>query len=753
MRKVEKICIFSFIGVMVASLVAVPLGSYISYNNYLNEANANKPSTPVKVPKPVLQSIEAKLVEGKKFYANNLARVVNADVVVTAHYLTDGVESSEVIDPEKYTVSVPTDFALAGGDITVTFGGKSAKIPVTLIKVVAESIIVSKQPYKIKYQQGSTFNGEGMEIIVVYNDGSKKVLSEDQYTYDTSKVLSLDDKKVTVTYNDGENNKTVDVKIEVVATLNDGKITSIEIPGNSYVEVGQNLKDAAVDVLGLYESGNRKHLQKSEYSIVAANENARLGKSYSVEVKYNETIKTNASLIVRNHLEGENGKIVGGKANAETEYLFENGSLIEQDHKVSFAGGFSQSVLNGKEASVAFNVESYTDNLANITMRCGNSYLVKENNQYYMKPLQINSILDMTINGKIVEISDDVLLKGCGPSLTDNAYAPLYGVYYEFTFEGIQLSAGDNEIKISFKNSTLGEKNCWNESPSSMNIDYLNIDTLGSKISENAKIKSIAFSKEPDIKFGTQISTLELPIVATLDNNQKVLLDKNQYSVSLVGGEAGLDYVAIGSYKLKVTLKDNASISIEKDFEIGPLKIEAEDATLTGKRVTTASENEYILKNGEYIPNDVVSYVKGMDYGTTHFKDSDGGLASLSFTFNAVQGKYSLKVRLDNAYYFEDGTDAAGKYYTKDLDLTQVLRIKVNGTYVNMNNVVLPGIKGTSSADHLWMYFYEEVLADFDLQTGTNTVVIEGNENSTLRNRWGEIPVPRFDWIELNQGK
>ena len=43
-NKIKKICIFSFVGVVCASLIAVPLSSYIVYNNNLNNNSAQSSS-------------------------------------------------------------------------------------------------------------------------------------------------------------------------------------------------------------------------------------------------------------------------------------------------------------------------------------------------------------------------------------------------------------------------------------------------------------------------------------------------------------------------------------------------------------------------------------------------------------------------------------------------------------------------------------------------------------------------------------
>ena len=91
------------------------------------------------------------------------------------------------------------------------------------------------------------------------------------------------------------------------------------------------------------------------------------------------------------------------------------------------------------------------------------------------------------------------------------------------------------------------------------------------------------------------------------------------------------------------------------------------------------------------------------------------------------------------------------KHLAKELPLNQVLKLKVNGTYVDIDNVVLPSINPTTDGDYIYLQFFERVLASVDLVDGKNVISIEANNASSLRNKWNEIPVPRFDWFEISK--
>lgn len=744
-NKFKLICILSFIGVIGISLAAVPLSSFLGYSNGSvskpgegsgSGAGSSGSSAPVEERK-ILQSIDAKLKEGVEFFNNGLAAIKNTDLIVTATYKQGQNTFEEEVESDKFQVTSPSDFTLNGGTVAISYLGKTTTIDVTLTEVKAVSIEVSKEPYKKNYQKDQTFNARGMEITVHYNDGSTKVLKEGDYSYDSETPLTLERNKVTITYNDGSKNLTVDVAIHVFEHLEKGSLVSLLKEGDAFVEAGAKINTAALTVLGVYESGDVEPLETDSYTIQAADENAIFGKKYTVTVKYNETIKMDVPVTIRNHVEGENATIVGGSIVEEAEYVYENKTFTKVVDKLKTAGGFGGSVNSGKDAYISFDLDSILDVTTDITMRCANSYLVKDSSNYYMRPLQINTIADLLINGEKVNIPDDVVLKGCGPS---ESYAPLYNVYYEFTFKDIMLSAGTNEIKLSFKPSTEGALNYWNESPSTMNIDFINVDSTGKNLPSDLSFTQISFSRVPELKFGTKLEDYAFSIVGELEDGTKVGLTKDQYDASIEGYSG--TYLPMGEKTLKVTYKANPTLTVKKTVTIDSLKIEAENCTLSGStNVKVTNDDSYTFEDGAYKNSGKVSAVVGMDNSTTKY----AGETSITMKFTAAPGTYVFSSRLSNAYFFDSPTKHALEVVLKD-----VIKLKVNGTYIDLGDVSLPVINDATQDDYIWKQFFERTLANVTLIDGENTIVVEGNRESTLKNRYNEIPVPRFDWFMIS---
>ena len=571
-RIIEAIILL--LGVLVAAffVVTIPNKSYNEYKDYLAQIEQQNEENKQAQIKPVLESITVTLKDGVRYFANDMAEAKAEDFIVVANY-TKGEEAySEPVEEGKFSVKTPSDFYSNGGNVTVTYRNVSENIKIELEPVLLESISVRVTPYTIKYAVGSTFDAAGMIIDAVYNDGSSKVLSSDEYVVDMQTALSASDTKVTVSYTDGEIVKTVDVAIGVSESLNNGAVESIVIVDKAVVYSGDYITNASMEVNAVYESGNRVLLNEEEYTITGSSAALEFGKKYQITVSYKDDPSKSVTkdVVVRQTVQGESGVVVGGKVLTETEYVIIDGVITETENKVSFAGSFSKAVLNGEEASLTLTINSAAATVGNITMRCSNSYNVYANGSdtsggYMMKPLQINTILDLTINGKEVKVPATVILKGCGPH---EKYAPLYGIYYEFTFEDVELDAGINNIRFNFKKSTVGASNCWGESPSTLNIDYVNFDTLGGEIPEDYTIQAIEISNELTIKYAQSFDSLDVSVIATIDNGSKIGLSPDLVDIEIIGGEAGDQIFKFGTYTIKATLKTNPAITATKEIVI-----------------------------------------------------------------------------------------------------------------------------------------------------------------------------------------
>ena len=208
-------------------------------------------------------------------------------IVVIAHY-TD--ESSEEVT-SGYTVTADPATLSKGTTsvtLTVSYGGKEKQVTVdgiTVTEVVLESIEVTKQPTKIDYREGETFESAGLEVTAHYSN-EDKVLGAEEYTLSIENggaFTSTGEVTVTVTY--GE--KTATFTVNVHAYI--GIVVSGEY--NTDYNCGETFDANGMVVTAQYEGGKTydKVLEAGEYTV---SEGELSVDNNTVTVTYNGKIDT-----------------------------------------------------------------------------------------------------------------------------------------------------------------------------------------------------------------------------------------------------------------------------------------------------------------------------------------------------------------------------------------------------------------------------------------------------------------------------
>ena len=130
------------------------------------------------------ENVKTEYFDGDKFDTTNL--------VVTANY-EDGTTQIAT----NYTVT-PQILTKNTEEVTVTYSGKTAKIPVTVNEAKVSAIKVINSPSKTTYEADETFNPAGMVIHAVYNNGTQTPTSD--YLYAPVNGLKTTDKEIKITY-------------------------------------------------------------------------------------------------------------------------------------------------------------------------------------------------------------------------------------------------------------------------------------------------------------------------------------------------------------------------------------------------------------------------------------------------------------------------------------------------------------------------------------------------------------------------
>lgn len=123
--------------------------------------------------------------------------------------------------------------------VTITYKGKTATVNITVKFVLkATGISVEVEPTKTNYVVGETFDPTGMKVVAIYNDTTKKVITD--FTIDKTGPLTLEDQFVTVKYEKFEAKVKITVEEESIKGI---KVTNMPnklayIPGESFDSAG-----------------------------------------------------------------------------------------------------------------------------------------------------------------------------------------------------------------------------------------------------------------------------------------------------------------------------------------------------------------------------------------------------------------------------------------------------------------------------------------------------------------------------------
>ncbi|MCQ2801250.1 MAG: bacterial Ig-like domain-containing protein [Bacilli bacterium] len=118
-------------------------------------------------------------------------------------------DSSEEDITSGWTISPAGALAPTDNKVTVSYGGKSVDVNITVTARELQSIVIDTQPSKVNYVEGESFDPAGMVVKANYNVGDPAVITN--YTYSPDGALELSDDKVVVSYN----GKTASVDITV----------------------------------------------------------------------------------------------------------------------------------------------------------------------------------------------------------------------------------------------------------------------------------------------------------------------------------------------------------------------------------------------------------------------------------------------------------------------------------------------------------------------------------------------------------
>ena len=344
---------------------------------------------------------------------------------------------------------------------------------------------------------------------------------------------------------------TVDLSYE---RENLSNVSSIEFEGdvNITTDVGTKMIDA--NVVATFKDGTKGTIPEDFYTINLP-DSMNAGELYEVTATLNgnANIKATKQAVVHNRYQAELcDNVLGGSVNTEEHKLIVDGEFVS-DKLYSFLGDFDKTVVAGDESSFTFDVFSESNSKTDMVFSAGNGNVKKSGSLYYMAELQVNTILDVFVNGVQVAIPDSAKFE---QSITNSAYAPLYQVSEKFTIEDVMLLEGNNTIKCQFKVKADGEKTAWGRSPSSMNIDYIDFITTEKNISSDSTVESIAVK---DTTFTVGMKFSDIKVEATLSNGVKRILAASEFTASTKDNPSATSFY-YGNYVVDIVLNIDSTI-------------------------------------------------------------------------------------------------------------------------------------------------------------------------------------------------
>lgn len=165
--------------------------------------------------------------------------------------MTFKVKEGATGETEIKTGTINIDTMESGNNSMVALEPKTVKVTIgeeqepQEIKILSK-IEISKKPNKIEYNVGDKFDKNGMKIIAIYTDGSSKEVTN--YTYNPSGNLKATDKRITISYTEGNITKTKTIEIKV-NEIGNGSI------GENGLNTGSEGNDSTVAKEGLLYTG------------------------------------------------------------------------------------------------------------------------------------------------------------------------------------------------------------------------------------------------------------------------------------------------------------------------------------------------------------------------------------------------------------------------------------------------------------------------------------------------------------------
>jgi len=169
------------------------------------------------------------------------------------------------------TGKIPTEVVVNGEGMKKLLDGRySFDNDNRVLPKVLVSIAVTTPPDTTVYANGSDFDKTGMKVTAYYDDGSSRVLGDDEYTILDGTDLPMGQDKITVSYTEGAVTATATTPITVKKMLTSIAVTTP--PDKTTYSEGSDFDKTGMKVTAYYSDGTSRVLGDDEYTILDGTE-------------------------------------------------------------------------------------------------------------------------------------------------------------------------------------------------------------------------------------------------------------------------------------------------------------------------------------------------------------------------------------------------------------------------------------------------------------------------------------------------
>lgn len=476
--------------IAVSATLGIMLPSYFSWKSYYDTAIADRDHQKYLQSLPLeCTGITATLNDNVKYYANGKAEPKADDFTVIAHFTEKGNDFDEILLSDAFTVQPVIGFAQNGGTVTVKYvytpeaskpeEGDEPQIPESkeftqeiscdLETVVPLSIARINTPYIVYYGDDTPFDGDGLNALVTFNDGSTETVGNDEFIYGKD-VLSAGTESVTVTWSRGGTEFDFECPVTVVSAdeFKDGKITSIMPADTVYIEPDAETSKAKFPVRATYESGNRRIIDESLYTVHGNMPLASLTKKclLSAVLVDDPSITTHTFAVVKSSIKASDATLTLATTEQIYESVMKDGSYVTSEDAITVVAPLNN-------ASISFDIRSDAISKPVMSLRValkpvapstpddGDGNDENEDNdeiddndessdngepiaQNLEDAIDLSDVVTMLVNDHAVDMPADMTLRHAAGA--DDKY-----VFYDITFPTPLLQNRVNSVRFSFR--------------------------------------------------------------------------------------------------------------------------------------------------------------------------------------------------------------------------------------------------------------------------------------------------------------